>query len=137
MLQNYATVSSTGANIASPWKIVDWWRNPFGLSIAVYSSGGNYWVEATLEDPTSITARPSSASTSSNVTFVSSAVSVGSSALVPGVFLASALSGGGIAAGAVNAVGYISQPIAAWRIVTSSSTAGGTIAAVSLQSGPR
>jgi hypothetical protein len=128
--QNYLTVSSSGGLNASPWRTIDCFRDPINIGIAVYSSGGGYWFEVTLEDPTGIIARPSSVAT-----FVSSATS--SNPVPTGVFLSSQAAGGGIPAGSSNNMGWIQQPIAAIRLVSNSSAAGGTVSAVILQAGPR
>ena len=121
----YATVSSSAGTNASPWKAVDWTRTPINISIAGLSSGGSYWFDYTLDDPTGTIARPSS-----TYTFVSSAIGSSFGSTPTGVFNLSSVQYTGNSSTIV-----VTFPIAAWRIVSNSSTAGGVITAVGLQAG--
>lgn len=106
----YVTVTSTGS---SPWKLTNWHAGTFNISFAarVASLSSQFQLDITFDDPTSV--YPSSAG--------------------PTIFLSSQAAGGGIALSSVNAIGVITQPIAAWR-VTNNST-GGTVTVTALQSG--
>jgi hypothetical protein len=111
----YVTVSSSGGTNSSPWKLANWHVTPINIGIQVQSSGGNWQIDVTLDDPTRAYPNPSSSS--------------------PTIFQSSQCAGGGVAAAAGNAVGVITQPIAAWRLTSTSTTLGGTITASVLQAG--
>lgn len=114
----YATVSSTGGTNHSPWKLVNWHVTPINLGLVVQSSGGNWQIDVCVDDPTNTFPNPS----------------LPSSAPVT-IFQSSQCAGGGVTAAAGNAIGVITQPIAAWRLTSTSTTPGGTVTATGLQSG--
>src|SRR5262245_3511706 len=103
------TVTSSGS---SPWKLTNWQIAPFAISFAGRASAlsSNWQIDVTLDDPSNV--YPSTAGT-------------------PLVLASSAVGGPAIASS--NAVGVITQPIAAWR-VTNTST-GGIVTVTALQAG--
>jgi hypothetical protein len=108
MQPRYVTQSSSGS---SPWQIVGWYSTPIniGFAVRVASLSSTWQIDVTMDDPSN--------------TFPSSAG--------PTVFQSSQV--GGPAGSSVNAIGAITQPIAAWR-VTNNST-GGSVTATCLQAG--
>lgn len=119
MYVQYVTISSsTGATVSSQWKTVGWYVTPINLGITVNSTSGNYQIDVTMDDPTRTYPNPTLASS-----------------IAVTVFPSTACAGGGITPGTGNAIGVITQPIAAWRLTSTSTTAGGTITATVLQAG--
>lgn len=105
MQPHYVTVTSSGS---SPWQSVGWNVSPINIGFGVRTNGlsSNWQIDITMDDP--FGSYPSSAG--------------------PTVFQSSQFSGG-----SSNAIGAITQPIAAWRLTLSST--GGTATATALQAG--
>lgn len=110
MQPRYVTLSSSGS---SPWQLVGWYATPIeiGFATRVSALSSQYQIDVTLDDPTNT--YPSSAG--------------------PTVFLSSQAEGGGIALSTGNAIGVITQPIAAWRLTNNSSA--GTVTVTVIQAG--
>lgn len=108
MQPQYVTVTSSGS---SPWQLVNWHATPINLGVAVRvaSLSSTWQIDVTMDDPTGT--YPSSAG--------------------PTIFQSSQV--GGPAGSSTNAIGSISQPIAAWRLTNNST--GGTATATVVQSG--
>lgn len=108
MQPRYLTVSSSGS---SPWQLVNWHATPInvGFAVRVASLSSTWQLDITLDDPTGV--YPSSAG--------------------PTIFQSSQV--GTISGSSVNAIGAITQPIAAWRLTNNSS--GGSVTVTALQAG--
>jgi hypothetical protein len=92
MQPQYLTVSSSGGTYSSPWKLVNWHATSvINLGISVQSSGGNYQVDVTMDDPTRTT----------NPTLAASVAVT--------VFPSTACAGGGITPAAANGFGTITR----------------------------
>lgn len=104
----YVTVSSSGS---SPWRLVNWHADPLNLGIAIRTAAlsSTWQLDVTMDDPTNVF--PSSAGLT---IFQSSQV-------------------GTLSAGTGNAIGAITQPIAAWRLTNNST--GGAVTATVIQAG--
>ncbi|WP_315737960.1 hypothetical protein [Bradyrhizobium sp. SZCCHNR1093] len=106
----YVTVSSSGI---SNWKLTNWQGQPpmhIGFGIAVSGLSSQYSLQVTMDDPTNV--YPSSGG--------------------PTVFPASAI--GGPVTSSQNQIAAVSScPIAAWRLVNSST--GGSVTVTALQVG--
>lgn len=104
----YVTVTSSGS---SPWKSVSYFAVPINIGIAVRAASlsSTWQIDVTMDDPFG--------------TFPSSAG--------PTVFQSSQV--GGPSAGSTNAIGVITQPIAAWRLTNNST--GGAVTATVIQAG--
>lgn len=102
------TLASSGS---SAWKSVNWHANPInlGIAVAVSALSSTWQIDVCMTDP--INVYPTSAAAT--------------------VFQASQV--GGPAASSVNAIGAISQPVAAWRLTNNST--GGSVTATVLQAG--
>jgi hypothetical protein len=105
----YLSWASTGAGSStpsSPWRITNWQAKApqiHAFQVVVSSTGPNWQIDVTLDDPTGTFPNPVNAVT---------------------VWSASAI--GGPSAGTGNAIGYINNPIAAYRLTLSSTTAQGS-----------
>jgi hypothetical protein len=105
-------------------------RDPVSIFIGIQSSGANWQVDCCLDDPFGYAPNP---------TLNSSVAHQPGQSFPAGVtvFPSSAFAGGGLAPGAGNAVGVITQAISAIRSTTTSSTSGGPVTMTWLQPGPR
>jgi hypothetical protein len=129
MNPHYVSISSSFPN-SSPWQAIDTIRDPPSLTIAMQSSGGNWQVDVAVDDVTGVYPNPALNSSVARASGQSFAANVT-------VFPSSAFAGGGLAPGAGNAVGVITQAISAIRLTTTSSTPGGPITMTWMQPGPR
>lgn len=108
MQPRYLTLSSSGS---SPWQLVGWYATPIniGFALRTASLSSTWQIDVTMDDVTD--AFPSSAG--------------------PTIFQSSQV--GGPAGSSVNAIGAITQPIAAWRLTNNSR--GGSVTVTALQAG--
>lgn len=131
MQPRYAQLSSAGS---TPWFPTDWWRNPMVFGISVVSSGNASWqIDVTMDDPTGQFPNPGL-----NPGQPAGAAPGQAGGRVVAVFPSTACAGGGVTPGSSQtpAIGFISQPIAAWRLTLVSSGTSPVTATV-LQPGPR
>lgn len=131
---HYVTISSSFAN-SSPWQLVDRNRNPVNIGLSITSSSssagtGGFQVDITIDDPQGIFPN---LTLNSSVTFAKGQ----SFPANVSIFQSSQAAGGGIPAGSLSAIGFISQPITAFRLTTTSSVPGGNVTLSWLQAGPR
>lgn len=104
----YVTRSSSGS---TDWQIVNWHVSPIhiGFAVRTASLSSNWQIDVTMDSPFGV---------------------YGSSA-GPTVFQSSQV--GGPSGSSTNAIGAITQPIAAWRLTTNST--GGAVTVTALQAG--
>lgn len=108
MQPRYVTVTSSGS---SPWQTVNWHVTPVNIGFAVRTSAlsSNWQLDVTMDDPGTVYA----------------------SSAGPTIFQSSQV--GTLNGGSSNAIGAVTQPIAAWRLTLSST--GGTATVTALQAG--
>lgn len=141
---SYVSVASNGSSspaAASPWQVVDDFRNPVNISFVVISSSasalnnGGANLQFTLDDPTGVAAHPLSqpAPGSQYVSTTPFVTAFGASQFF--AFASSGLIPTASGSAFTNLVGAVTVPIRAWRLVNPSTT--GTAICTALQSGPR
>jgi hypothetical protein len=112
----------TSPPAVSAWQLIDWNTNlPTTIGLQLNTSNGiAAGIQVTLDDPTGTFLNPTVTSTGP--------VSV--------TFLSSQVQGGGIPVGTAPAVGWITSPIAALRLVSTSTATGiGTVTLTFIQQG--
>ncbi len=129
MQPHYVSIPSSFLN-SSPWQVMDAFRDPPSVTIAIQSSGANWQVDVAVDDPTGVFPNPTLNSSVAHAPGQSFAANVTT-------FPSTAFAGGGVPPGAGNAVGVITQAISAIRLTTTSSTPGGPVTMTWLQPGPR